>query len=292
MWNQKENIPDEMSNIPQRDRNRFTRLSYPDSYMRTIIIDKFEAGPRYNEQGRSMRYFFTNAYPYSIDAVPLDAGTATLLNCSVNFYYERFEVQFEARGAMEGQGLWETISSTESKGGPEYQRQGNPTDFYNVQKFLGIEVEKRGVYVDAAEDDNIYISLDKAEIISSMRVCKAVCSKFYLTESMLLRTVNNINRGQWTSLEWAIKDRAIYGIKIPMDLRSGKEVKIYSIPFFRNNGYVFDQPTLDFIDKLFNGEYEKHKEHIHEQVYVAEEPETGRHVLFFQRNQVLTSSSK
>ena len=95
MWNQKENIPDEMSNIPQRDRNRFTRLSYPDSYMRTIIIDKFEAGPRYNEQGRSMRYFFTNAYPYSIDAVPLDAGTATLLNCSVNFYYERFEVQFE-----------------------------------------------------------------------------------------------------------------------------------------------------------------------------------------------------
>ena len=29
-----------------------------------------------------------------------------------------------ARGAMEGQGLWETISSTESKGGPEYQRQG------------------------------------------------------------------------------------------------------------------------------------------------------------------------
>ena len=25
---------------------------------------------------------------------------------------------------MEGQGLWETISSTESKGGPEYQRQG------------------------------------------------------------------------------------------------------------------------------------------------------------------------
>ncbi len=174
----------------------------------------------------------------------------------------------------------------------EYQRQGNPTDFYNVQKFLGIEVEKRGVYVDAVEDDNIYISLDKAEIISSMRVCKAVCSKFYLTESMLLRTVNNINRGQWTSLEWAIKDRAIYGIKIPMDLRSGKEVKIYSIPFFRNNGYVFDQPTLDFIDKLFNGEYEKHKEHIHEQVYVAEEPETGRHVLFFQRNQVLTSSSK
>ena len=96
----------------------------------------------------------------------------------------------------------------------EYQRQGNPTDFYNVQKFLGIEVEKRGVYVDAAEDDNIYISLDKAEIISSMRVCKAVCSKFYLTESMLLRTVNNINRGQWTSLEWAIKDRAIYGLSL------------------------------------------------------------------------------
>ena len=34
---------------------------------------------------------------------------------------------------MEGQGLWETISSTESKGGPEYQRQGTEegeSDFF------------------------------------------------------------------------------------------------------------------------------------------------------------------
>ncbi len=95
MFDMKERIPDEMTHYPQRNRNRFTRLSYPDDYMRTIIVDKFEAGPRYNEQGRSMRYFFTHAYPYSVDAVPLDAGTTTLMTASVNFHYERFEVQYE-----------------------------------------------------------------------------------------------------------------------------------------------------------------------------------------------------
>ena len=95
MFDLKERIPDEMTHYPQRNRNRFTRMSYPDDYMRTIIVDKFEPGPRYNEQGRSMRYFFTHAYPYSIDAVPLDAGTTTLMTATVNFHYERFEIQYE-----------------------------------------------------------------------------------------------------------------------------------------------------------------------------------------------------
>lgn len=95
MFGQTNIIPDEMSSYPQRQRNRHTRLSYPDSYQSTVVVDKFEPGKRYSEQGRSMRYFFTNAYPYSIDAVPLDAGTATLMTCSVNLFYERFEIQYE-----------------------------------------------------------------------------------------------------------------------------------------------------------------------------------------------------
>ena len=36
-----------------------------------------------------------SAYPYSVDAIPLDAGTTTLMSASVNFHYERFEVQYE-----------------------------------------------------------------------------------------------------------------------------------------------------------------------------------------------------
>ena len=39
---------------------------------------------------------------------------------------------------MEGQGLWETISSTESKGGPEYQRQGTEEGESDHQLFLKI----------------------------------------------------------------------------------------------------------------------------------------------------------
>ena len=80
---------------PDRDRNRFTRVSYPDQYQTSIMIDKFEPGPVNREQTKSMRYWFQNAYPYSIDAVPLDAGTTTLVTCTVNLYYERFEVQYE-----------------------------------------------------------------------------------------------------------------------------------------------------------------------------------------------------
>ena len=89
-----EQIDTSILHFPTRVRNRYTRLRYPDEYCRTVVVDKFEPGPTHPKQGRSMRYWFTKAYPYSIDAVPLDAGASTLLQCSVNIYYERFEVQF------------------------------------------------------------------------------------------------------------------------------------------------------------------------------------------------------
>lgn len=80
---------------PDRDRNRFTRVAYPDQYQMSLLVDKFEPGPVNRSQTKSMRYWFQNVYPYSIDAVPLDAGTTTLVTCTVNLYYERYEVQFE-----------------------------------------------------------------------------------------------------------------------------------------------------------------------------------------------------
>ena len=83
------------TNSPDRDRNRYVRVRYPDEYQMSILIDKFEPGPVNRSQSKSMRYWFQKAYPYSIDAVPLDAGATTLVTCTVNMYYEKFEIQYE-----------------------------------------------------------------------------------------------------------------------------------------------------------------------------------------------------
>lgn len=78
------------SDVDYRERNRSTRLTFPDQYTMSCSILKAEKNNT-SELGRpSIRYFLEGVYPYAIDSTPLSAGTTQLVKVSANFYYERW----------------------------------------------------------------------------------------------------------------------------------------------------------------------------------------------------------
>ena len=69
--------------------NRVTRLRYKNEYASTIRICKTEIGGKSATQRQSIEYVLEKAYPYAIDAVPLQFGTAQLLKVTGQFKYQR-----------------------------------------------------------------------------------------------------------------------------------------------------------------------------------------------------------
>ena len=72
--------------------NRVTRLRYKNDYAGTIRIIKAEVGGNDSAERQSIEYVLEKAYPYAIDAVPLQFGTAQLLRVTGQFKYQRHYV--------------------------------------------------------------------------------------------------------------------------------------------------------------------------------------------------------
>ena len=71
---------------------RINRLKYPDEYTCSLYIMKTEPD-NYAANGRiPITYILENAYPYSIDAVPLSYGSSQITRVNVSLYYSRHTV--------------------------------------------------------------------------------------------------------------------------------------------------------------------------------------------------------
>jgi len=69
--------------------NRSTRLAYKDSYASTIKITKSESGPDSTTQRKPITYVMEKAYPYAVDAIPLQFGSSQLTKVTAQFKYQR-----------------------------------------------------------------------------------------------------------------------------------------------------------------------------------------------------------
>lgn len=69
--------------------NRVTRLSYSDDYVGEITIIKTESGPRSTTQRKPIGYVMERAYPYAIDAIPLQFGSSQITKVTAQFKYQR-----------------------------------------------------------------------------------------------------------------------------------------------------------------------------------------------------------
>ena len=73
-----------------RESNRTVQLNYPDDYCRNIYVTKTERGPQYNDGLRtSVTYVMERAWPFAIDAVPLQFGSAAITKVTAQFYYSK-----------------------------------------------------------------------------------------------------------------------------------------------------------------------------------------------------------
>ena len=69
--------------------DRVTRVRFRDQYAGTIKIIKAEIGPDSPTQRQPITYVLEQAYPYAIDAVPLQFGSTQITKVTAQFKYQR-----------------------------------------------------------------------------------------------------------------------------------------------------------------------------------------------------------
>jgi hypothetical protein len=67
-------------------------LKYRDSYACNIAISKTETGARSTTERVPITYILEKAYPYAIDAIPLQFGSAQITQVTAQFSYMRHYV--------------------------------------------------------------------------------------------------------------------------------------------------------------------------------------------------------
>ena len=80
--------------------NRVTRVRYRDTYVGEIRITKAESGKDSAVERKPITYVMEKAWPYQIDAVPLQFGSSQITKVTANFKYERhYTVTQDVRNA-------------------------------------------------------------------------------------------------------------------------------------------------------------------------------------------------
>ena len=72
--------------------NRSNRLQLPKNYCRTVKITKTEIGPEDAPLRPSVSYLLERAWPFAIDAVPLQFGSTLLTKVTCQLYYTRHTI--------------------------------------------------------------------------------------------------------------------------------------------------------------------------------------------------------
>ena len=74
------------------ERNNYNyRVNFPNEYKSEIFIRKFER----DYKGRDLQYKFVNAYPISINQMPVSYDASQILLCTVNFNFSRYIISGE-----------------------------------------------------------------------------------------------------------------------------------------------------------------------------------------------------
>ena len=84
-------VNEDASNDALSNNNYTYRVNFPNEYKSQIYIRKFEK----DYAGKDLEYKFLNAYPVSINTMPLSYDASQVLVCTVNFNFSRYTVKFK-----------------------------------------------------------------------------------------------------------------------------------------------------------------------------------------------------
>lgn len=79
-----------------RDSSYYYRINFPNDYRGQVLINKFEK----DYLGRYLQYTLLEAYPISINSIPVSYDASQLLKCTVSFSYTRYTVKYSASGEL------------------------------------------------------------------------------------------------------------------------------------------------------------------------------------------------
>ena len=83
-------VNEDGSRDAERDNYNY-RVNFPNEYKSEIFIRKFER----DYKGRDLQYKFVNAYPISINQMPVSYDASQILLCTVNFNFSRYIISGE-----------------------------------------------------------------------------------------------------------------------------------------------------------------------------------------------------
>jgi len=77
----------------QENRTYNYRVNFPEQYKTDhLYITKFERDYNRKDSGKALTYKFINAYPISINSMPVSYDSSQLLKCTVSFTYSRYVI--------------------------------------------------------------------------------------------------------------------------------------------------------------------------------------------------------
>ena len=99
-----------------KSRYRTTRVRYPDDYTCTIMIAKVERGFNSALERVSGVHVLQDAYPYTVDSIPLSFGASQLTKATATFHYTKHHVIYNDIADWG----WNNVTSTHDFDDPEF----------------------------------------------------------------------------------------------------------------------------------------------------------------------------
>ena len=81
-------VNEDNSDTSIKNSNYSYAVNFPDEYKSRIFIRKFER----DYAGRNLEYSFYDAYPLSINSMPVKYDASQILECTVNFCFSRYTI--------------------------------------------------------------------------------------------------------------------------------------------------------------------------------------------------------
>ena len=148
----------------------FHRFRYPNSYKRTLMVTKFErnlevkrrtnkdhiyqdgSGMYRDRPGvvqpiqppdkpNPLTYIFTNAFPESVDSLPLSYGDAQILQVTVNFKYDRYVISQQENNSQPNQFANTLARGQDGSVNLSGAYMGSPSQWNNGQDVTGYSIQ-------------------------------------------------------------------------------------------------------------------------------------------------------
>lgn len=121
-----ESIASSEGGVGLADRNYSYKMKYPDEYMSSFKVIKFEkskGGTRLAQREHTLCYNFVGAYPISITSIPVSYDSSELMKVTVSLTYIRYYID----------GSSATLEEIGANQSPDQQASANAAQFQNPQ---------------------------------------------------------------------------------------------------------------------------------------------------------------